>query len=172
MRNSSKKLISLIYCALAIAMVTLSTMIIKVPAIKGYINFGDVFIFSIAVLLGKKTGFAAGAMGSALADIMLGYAIFAPGTFFIKGLEGLVCGIIAERLGAGSHKTRTLAIGTACGALVMIAGYFLYETLIFGFPVGLSSIPGNLLQGSVSAVAAVPVIMAIKKTGINFSTEG
>jgi uncharacterized membrane protein len=111
-------------------------------------------------------------MGSALADLMLGYAIFAPGTFVIKGLEGLVCGIIAERLGSGGHKSRPLAIGTACGALVMIAGYFLYETVIFGFPVGLTSIPGNLLQGGVSAVTAVPVILAIKKTGINFSTEG
>jgi uncharacterized membrane protein len=172
MRNSSRKLTSLIYCALAIAMVTLSTMLIKVPAIKGYINFGDIFIFSIAVLLGKKAGFAAGAMGSALADLMLGYAIYAPGTFVIKGLEGLICGIIAERLGSGGHKTRSLAIGTACGALVMVTGYLLYETVIFGFPVGLASIPGNLLQGGVSAVAAVPVILAIKKTGINFSTEG
>lgn len=172
MRSSSKKLISLIYCALAIAMVTLSTMIIKIPAIKGYINFGDIFIFSIAVLLGRKTGCAAGAIGSALADFMLGYAIFAPGSFLIKGLEGLICGIINEKIGSNSHKVRTLAIGTTCGALIMIAGYFLYETIIFGFPLALASIPGNLLQGGVSAVAAVPVILAIKKTGIKFSTEG
>lgn len=172
MRKSSKKLVSLIYCSLAIAMVTLSTMVIKIPAIKGYINFGDIFIFSIAVLLGKRTGFAAGSIGAALADIMLGYAIFAPGTFVIKGLEGLVCGIISEKIGANSQKAGTLAIGTACGALVMIAGYFLYETLIFGLPVGLISIPGNLLQGGVSAAAAVPVIIAIKKTGINITTEG
>ncbi len=172
MRNSSKKLVSLIYCALAIAMVTLSTMIIKIPTIKGYINFGDIFIFSIAVLLGKKTGFIAGAMGSALADLMVGFAIYAPGTFVIKGLEGLICGIIADRLSLGGNKTMSLAIGTACGALEMVGGYFLYEALVFGLPVGLASIPGNLLQGGISAVVAVPVILAIKKTGINFSIEG
>jgi uncharacterized membrane protein len=52
---------TIVYTALSIAMVTLLTMVIKVPSIRGgYVNFGDIAIFITAVILGKRAGFLAG----------------------------------------------------------------------------------------------------------------
>ena len=171
MNDSSKKLYSIIYTALAIAMVTLSTMAIRIPTIKGYVNFGDIMIFAAAVLIGKRTGFLAGSIGSAMADVIAGYAIYAPGTFIIKGLEGLICALIIRKHEDGSINTKTLIAGVAAGAAWMIAGYFLYEYAVFGYAAAIAGVPGNLLQGGVSAVAALPIVLAIKKTKFSLNIE-
>ena len=89
-KQSNKTITTIVYTALSIAMVALATMAIKIPSVRGgYINFGDILIFIVAIFFGKKTGFLAGGLGSALSDIILGYSIYAPATFLIKGLEGL-----------------------------------------------------------------------------------
>lgn len=75
---------------LMIALVFVVTRFTSIPTPVGYFNIGDVAIMVTAVLLGKNSGFAAGAIGSAIADISSGYYIFAPVTFIIKGLEGYV----------------------------------------------------------------------------------
>jgi amino acid permease len=49
----------------------------------------------------------------------------------------------------------------------MVLGYFIYEYILFGLGTALPSKPSNLLQGGVSAVAAVPIVLALKK--MNFS---
>jgi uncharacterized membrane protein len=171
MTNRNKKLTVLIYTALAAAMVALSTMAIKIPSLKGYINFGDIMIFTAAALLGKRTGFIAGALGSALADILLSYPVYAPGTFIIKGLEGLICGLIIRKNESGTINILSLVIGVIVGAAWMVSGYFIYEYFLFGIGTAFSSIPGNAIQGGVSAVAAIPIILAIKKTKVDFEIE-
>lgn len=165
--ESNKKLLFIIYTALAIALVTLSTMVIRIPSIKGYINFGDIMIFITAILLGKKAGFLAGAFGSALADILSGYMIYAPGTFIIKGLEGLICALILWRGSNAKNNSFSITIAPIIAGLWMVLGYFIYEYILFGFATALPSIPGNLIQGGVSAIAAVPIVLTMKKT--NFS---
>jgi len=47
----------------------------------GYNNSGSSF--------GRKSGFLAGAIGSSVADIAMGYQHFAPVTFVVKGFEDL-----------------------------------------------------------------------------------
>lgn len=165
--QSSKRLLSIVYTALAIALVTLSTMVIRIPTIKGYVNFGDIAIFVTAILLGKKSGFLAGALGSATADILGGYIIYAPGTFIIKGLEGLICALLIWRSSNNKANTYSLIISPIIAGMWMVLGYFIYEYILFGLGTALPSIPSNLLQGGVSAVAAVPIVLALKK--MNFS---
>jgi uncharacterized membrane protein len=171
MNNSSKKLYTLIYTALAIAMVTLSTMAIRIPAIKGYVNFGDIMIFAAAVLIGKRTGFLAGSIGSAMADVLSGYAIYAPGTFIIKGLEGLICAFLIKKNDDGTINILSLIISVVAAAAFMVAGYFMYEYVLFGYPTAIGSIPGNILQGGVSAAASLPIVLAIKKTKFSLNIE-
>ncbi len=74
------------------ALTTISTVIIQIPipATGGYINVGDAMIFTSALLFGPMVGAFAGGIGSAVADIFLGYPAFLPHTFVIKGLEGFV----------------------------------------------------------------------------------
>ena len=83
--------------ALSIALVTLATMIVRIPnpATQGYINLGDALLFTLALVFGWRIGGLAGGVGSALADALGGYFIWAPWTLVIKGIEGILVGTIA-----------------------------------------------------------------------------
>lgn len=172
----SRHLKLLVYTSLSIAIVTLLTLVIRFPSVKGgYVNFGDIAIFIVAVLLGRTTGALAGSIGSCLADIISGYAIYAPATFVIKGIEGLICGLIDQGGKSRGENIWRLIIAVTVSAMWMVAGYFLFEYKIGGFLFGNSdfglttailNMPGNIVQGAVSALAAVPFILALKRTGI------
>jgi uncharacterized membrane protein len=170
-KTSNKKLLSIIYTAMAIAMVTLATMVIRIPTLKGYVNFGDILIFTTASLIGRRTGFIAGGVGSAIADILSGYAIYAPGTFIIKGIEGFICGSLVRKNEEGRINLPSLIISTLVSAVWLVFGYFMYEYLIFGIAAALPSIPGNIIQGTVSAVAVIPVVLTIKRSKLSFNVE-
>lgn len=83
--------------ALSIALVTLATFVIRIPnpATQGYINLGDGLLFTLALVFGWRIGGLAGGVGSALADALGGYFIWAPWTLVIKGIEGILAGTIA-----------------------------------------------------------------------------
>ena len=75
---------------LMIALVFLTTYFTRIPTMVlpgGYFNLGDAVIILSAAMLGPAGGLAAGAVGSALADIAAGALLFAPITFIVKGLE-------------------------------------------------------------------------------------
>ena len=69
---------------------------IPIPATQGFINIGDAGVMICGLLFGPVIGGLSGGIGSSLADILLGYTIYAPGTLIIKGLEGFLVGIIAN----------------------------------------------------------------------------
>lgn len=161
--EQTRKLLFIIYNALAIALVTVATMVIRIPTLNGYVNFGDIMIFVAAAFLGRKSGLIAGAFGSAIADLLAGYTIYAPGTFVIKGLEGLICGIIIWKLRNKNNNPLTILMATIPAGLWMVAGYFIYEFFLYGYAGAIPSVMSNLLQGLVSAIAAFPLIFALKK---------
>ncbi|HEY8497562.1 MAG TPA: ECF transporter S component, partial [Limnochordales bacterium] len=76
------------YPALGAALVAAATMFVQIPmpAGQGYANVGDAVIFVFAALFGPTVGLAAGGIGSALADVLTGYAVWAPFTLVIKGV--------------------------------------------------------------------------------------
>lgn len=176
--ENSQKIRKIVYTALSIAMVTLATMIIKIPSIRGgYVNFGDIVIFITAVLLGSTAGFLAGSIGSAMADIILGYSVYAPATFIIKGIEGFICASLSGKKNREGVNITSLIIALIISAAWMVSGYFLFEYKIggllfanqdFGATAAILNLPGNITQGLVSAAAALPFILAIKKTGRKF----
>lgn len=181
LNESRKKLFKIIYAAMSIAMVTLLTYVIKVPSYKGgYVNFGDTFIFAAAVLFGKETGFLAGSFGSALSDIIGGYTAYVPGTFIIKGIEGFLCGLIVKKNENGKINSLSLVISVVVSAAWMVLGYFLYEYKIIGIlfmnsehgiAAALPNLPGNIIQGTVSAIVSILLIAAIKRTNVKFGIE-
>jgi len=107
---------TLVYGALGIALVALATMSIQIPVpqTRGYINLGDTVIFVFAMLFGARIGALAGGVGSALADLLTGYAHWAPFTLVIKGIEGLLVGLLAS--GEKSYPVRVLVglLGGPC----------------------------------------------------------
>ena len=77
-----KKILSLVIAALFAALTCVATMIFTIPLPgKGYLNTGDCFVILSGCLLGPVYGGLAAGIGSALADLILGYALYAPGTF-------------------------------------------------------------------------------------------
>ncbi|MFW6381641.1 MAG: ECF transporter S component, partial [Bacillota bacterium] len=75
----------LAYLALFIALVAVATYLHIPGPSSSYFNMGEVAIYIIALTFGARAGGIAGAAGSALVDILLGYSIWAPFTFIIKG---------------------------------------------------------------------------------------
>lgn len=136
--------------ALLMALTVIMTMIIQIPMVVGYVNLGDMVLLFTAMVLGKKAGFFVGGLGSALADIFLGYAYYAPITFIVKGLEGYICGWIFEK----SNYQKSVQAVIPSG-IFMALGYFIAETAMYTFGAAAAAIPGNLAQGFVGALAAL-----------------
>jgi uncharacterized membrane protein len=155
----STKTIALL--ALFCALVVVATIIIRlpIPATGGYFNLGDTIIFIASILLGPVPGMIVGGVGSALADILGGFAQFAPWTFVIKGIEGLVAGVLIRILRADPKTApgALLAFGSfVVAGLWMAAGYFGAEYVIFGLDWAppTAELPFNLAQAGISAVIA------------------
>ena len=140
---------------LMIALVFLVTYVAKIPTPLpgGYFNLGDSVIMVAAILLGRRTGLIAGAIGSCLADIAFGSFLFAPFTFVIKGLEGYTTGLIAgsDPSARGIQITRSI-VAVAAGAIVMAGGHFLSEAFLLGFfdkafglAAAVAELPANLV---------------------------
>lgn len=165
------KILKMCVAAMFTAMICVATMVIQIPVSEmGYLNFGDCFILIACWILGPVYGFAAGGIGSALADIFSGYALYAPGTLVIKGLIAVAASLIAhafikqnEKMWLAGHVT-----GAVAGEAIMIVGYFYYDAIILGYGLvpTLASVPMNLLQGGFGAVLGVILIQVIARTGV------
>jgi len=144
------------------ALVTVSTMLVQIPnpPTRGYINFGDALIFVSALIFGRTIGAFAGGVGSALADILSGYSYFAPFTLVIKGVEGLLAGMISN---GKSWRRDILAV--VVGGAEMIVGYFLAETFALGYGVlaALTEVPGNVSQILVGGLVGLLVAVAVRR---------
>lgn len=151
------------------ALTATATMAIRVPvpATQGYINLGDAVIFVAAALSGARTGLLAGGLGSALADLLGGYAHWAPFTLVIKGAEGLLVGFLCTGLSLrGIWSLAGAGAIFALGGLLMVSGYFLSETFLYGWQPALAALPGNGVQATASLLVAVPCIAALARAGI------
>lgn len=165
MRGQPKRpelaLIQLALSGVMAALVAIATYLVQIPnpPTHGYINFGDIMIFVSALTFGPIVGGAAGSIGSALSDLASPYAYFAPFTFVVKGLEGVLAGLISNR----RNPRRDILAVIVAGA-EMITGYFLIE--FFPLQVGwaaLTEVPGNISQILVGGVFGVPIAYFIRK---------
>jgi len=119
---------------------------------------GDAMIFVSALTFGPLIGGFAGGVGSALADMFLGYAYFAPFTLVVKGLEGAIAGVLSRRI-----KRFGSIVGAVVGGVVMVLGYFVTEYFLFGLGAALTEIPGNLSQVVFGMILGIPISYVIKR---------
>lgn len=155
---------------LMIALVTVSTMVFQVPvsATQGYIHLGDSMILLISIFFGWRYGMVAGGVGSALADLLSGYAHWVPFTLIIKGLMGLIIGKVADYAGKeGSFFRLRNLLGSVLGLAWMIVGYFLGGAVLkSSFLVAATSIPENTIQAAAGLVIFLVVGYAFSKAHI------
>ena len=164
-----------------IALVFLTTYFTRIPTMVlpgGYFNLGDAVIILSAAMLGPAGGLAAGAVGSALADIAAGALLFAPITFIVKGLEGLLIGMLTPSLRkTGTLEHGRLILSIIAGAAVMVIGYFLAEAFllgifdeVFGLTAAVAELLPNSLQGIFCAVIGYILILVFNKTQLDKKT--
>ena len=117
MKTNAKKIIM---AAMFASLACVATMIIKIPSpLKGYINLGDCIVLLSGWMLSPLYGFLAAGFGSALADVFLGYTVYAPATFVIKGLMALVAYLIYKGM---SGKVASKIIGGLVAEIIMVVG--------------------------------------------------
>jgi len=170
--TATEKTNKLVMTALMMCMILLMTMFFKVPIpfTTGYVHLGDAMIFLAVLLLGWKWGAIAAAVGSALGDILGGFAIWAPWTFAIKGGMALIMGLLIaqmmKRPGAMIFGVPAKQlIGMILGGIFMVAGYYVAEGFIYGNWIApLIGIPWNIGQFVVGMVIATALVAALYKT--------
>jgi uncharacterized membrane protein len=147
-----------------IALVAVFTLAIRVPfaPTRGYFNFSDVAVFLAAFAFGPWTGLVAGGVGTAVADLAGGYAMYAPLTFLAHGLEGFVAGAIVGR----RQGVWRMALGWAVGAALMLVVYFVGEAFVFGMGVGpavTEAVTVNVPQVAVGGIVSIPLVLALQR---------
>ena len=163
-KNNTRKLI---FASLFTALIYVGTAMISITLPFGYFNFGDFFILMSAWLLGGAYAASAAAIGSALADLSLGYASYAPATFVIKALVAVVAWFICNKLTNTKLSAIKYMLAAIVAEIVMVAGYYLFECALYSsFVAPIASLPGNLLQGTVAIISSVTVITILDSMGL------
>ena len=141
---------------------------LPIAANGGLIHLGNVALFILAMLFGKKTGMIAGGIGMGLFDLLSGWTLWAPFTLIIVGIMGYAVGAICEK--HPQYQWKFAAMAVAC--VIKIVGYYIAEGIIYGNWVApAASIPGNLVQIGVAAVVVAvvirPIELAASKIGVH-----
>lgn len=172
--NRIEKTKTLVLTALMACLVLLATMAIRIPSpfTQGYIHLGDALIFISVLLLGKKYGAAAAGLGSAMADVMGGFAMYAPWTLVIKGFMAFVMGLFVEMSLKKKKNHIKIAgvplvqiVGMIIGGVFMALGYGVVDGFLAGNMVsGILGIPFNVIQFVVGLILANIIVMTLYKT--------
>lgn len=148
--NSRSNIYELVIHGLFIAIVCVMTMVVQIPVpmTNGYIHLGDSCILLIAIFFGKRYGIIAGGIGSALADILTGYAHWALFTLIIKALMGYVAAQISNyRYSNSNFISANTLLASIITSLTMIFGYFIGGVILKGtIEASLASVPANMTQ--------------------------
>ncbi|MBQ9563819.1 MAG: ECF transporter S component [Lachnospiraceae bacterium] len=156
---------ALVQTAMLAALTCVATMILQVPSpVSGYVNLGDAMVILSAVFLGPLRGALAAGAGSALADLLLSYAHYAPGTLIIKGLAALAAGLIFRAFPHHSKKTLAVLLAGAGSLVIVVCGYFLYASIFLGKgAAAVTAIPGNVIQGALGIVISSLLYPLLRK---------
>jgi len=155
---------TLVITALLAALTCVATMIIKIPSpLEGYLNLGDCIVLVAGWMLPPTYAFLAAGIGSAMADILSGYVVYAPATLFIKGLMAIIAfyGFKLLRKALGSLPSRI--IGGIVAEIVMVLGYYVFEGFIYGFIPSAVNIPANAIQGAAGLILGTIIFKIFEK---------
>ena len=131
--------------AVLIALTAVFTLLIKIPTpARGYVNLSDVAITFAGLIFGPWVGMVAGGVGTALADLLAGFAPFAPLSLVAHGVEGFLIGW----LGRGKRTVGGMAIAWLAGSVAMVSIYLVGEGLFYtGWAPALAELPMNAFPG-------------------------
>jgi uncharacterized membrane protein len=158
MVKKQRVVIQLSLMAIMSALVTVGTWIIRIPnPMGGYFNVGDVMIFVAALTFTPLVGGVAGGLGSAIADF-IGFPVFVIPTLIIKGLEGLIAGLISNRKSIFRDVLAVVVAGTE-----MVLGYFLVEWYLWGIGDAILEVPLNIAQVTIGGLVGIPIALVLRR---------
>lgn len=148
----------LVYCALGIALVFITTFFIKIPAAHGYFNLGDAVILLFASIISPLASFLLGGIGSCLADLSGGYAQYALFTLIVKGTEAILVTVLLQRL-----KWKPILV-FVLAAIWMVIGYFFCDWMIYQqIGIAAAGLLMNSIQGAICALIAIALYPQFKR---------
>ena len=166
MKRKNQTLRQLVLSAMFAALCWAATMLVQIPTAAGYTNIGKGMCLLSGLVLGPWYGFFAAGIGSALADLICGYAYYVPATFVIKGLVALVAAQLLRPLlkKGGRPPFWRLALIELPSESIMVFGYFGYEALVLGQGLAAAaSVPNNLVQAAVGIVLSAVLYTVLSK---------
>jgi uncharacterized membrane protein len=133
------------------ALTVASICLFRVPGPGGnvYFHLGETVMLTSSVLLGRRGGALVGGISSAIADMLLGAALWAPFSLAIHGAECYVVGRLSD--GRGGKRD---ALAMLAGVLLMIFGYMMTAGFLYGAAVMPVEFIGDLMQGSFGCASA------------------
>lgn len=146
--------------AVMTALVFLATFVPHIPIPLGYAHLGDAVIFLFALLLRRRDALFAACVGSALSDVLGGFALWALPTLVIKFL---MVEVVCRVAGSAPGTARTAAAFLA-SSLWMAAAYTAFGALLYAsVAAGLASAPGLLMEGVVNTAVALLMLPALRR---------
>ena len=144
----------LVFTALMTALVFVATYLPHIPIPLGYAHLGDAVIFLFALLMPRRSALFAACIGSALADLLGGFAIWVVPTLVIKCvMTELVCRM--GRRGTVIASRTSVIVALTLSSLWMAAAYTLAGAVLYAsLPAALASAPGLLMEGIVNSIIA------------------
>ncbi|MCG8482525.1 MAG: ECF transporter S component [Clostridia bacterium] len=154
--------------ALFTAIIFICTYMVQItlplPGNGGLVHAGNIALFTIAVVFGKKYGAVSGAVGMTLFDLLSGWAIWAPGTFIIRFACGYVIGAIANAKDYKGTNRNMNILAMLSGSAIIIFGYYFYQVLLYGnWVVAAGSMIGDVIQSAVGTVVSLALIPSLIK---------
>lgn len=167
------------------AMMTAMTYVVTILGINMgpmYFNVGDFVIFMTGAMFGPFPAMIAGGLGSFFADLTV-YPSTMIFTLFIKGIEGLVCGLIM--MGVKKIVLKNVKVDRVLkfvltlfaffvSGMFMTLGYFLCNWLFYGtYQAAVAEIPVSFVQNSSSTFIAMIALYSfnLAKMGVKLQVR-
>ncbi len=107
------------------AVIFVFTAYLHIPSHTGYTHVGDAFVYLAACLLPLPYAAFAGAAGAFLADVLTGFALWAPASIIIKAAATMFFTAKTDRILTPRNVLALLPASMLC-----MGGYYGYEVLI------------------------------------------
>lgn len=170
----SKKLLKVVFGGLMAALVCVATavMVIQLPT-GGYANLGDCFVILSGFILGPVYGALAGGIGAGLADLFLGYGIYAPFTFIIKACMAIAVYFITKKAKEHSILAQIsfMILAALVAEIIMVGGYFTLEVFMYGAEGAVVNVLGNAIQGAFGCISSVVIYTVMNKANLFSYTD-
>ena len=169
--NTRDRTARLVFSAIMMCLVILATMFVRVPIpfTQGYVHLGDAMIFLSVLILGWRYAAVVAGVGSFMADILNGYAVWAPWTLGIKAVMAIIMGLFIVQALKKERSRRFLLVAEIFGMVLagiwMSAAYYVAEGAIYGnWATPILGLPWNIGQFTVGMVVAISLAAALYKT--------